>query len=323
MPIYLGVDAGGTKTHALLADEKGQALALGSAGNGRWELVGLEGAYEALNAALTDAFAQAGLSRHDVQASAYGLSGIDWPSDKQLLCTVVDRLGVSGPKECVNDAFVALRAGTANPWGVVIIVGTGTLKAGRNRAGEIARTLGVGPSWCDWGGGDEITASALAAVARAYAGMGPPTSLSEKLAAFANKPDVESLLYATTREGLKLVKATHLVFEAASEGDEVARDILLHAAREIAKGTKWVIRKLRMEDDEFDLVLAGSVIKARETLLIDTLISEVKAFAPGANPVRLTAPPAIGGILLAMDLDGLEPDPAVRDRLIETVSALC
>ncbi len=323
LSIYLGIDAGGTKTHALLADAQGKTLALGCAGCGNWEFSGLETARAAFQAALDDALTQAGLAASDVTASAFGISGLDWPDDEPLLRGIVDKLGLSGPKVLVNDAFVALRAGTLRPWGVVVIAGTGSTKAGRNREGATARTLGLSSTWGDWGGGEDITRAGIAAVALAYAGMGPPTRLSARLAAHGGFPDVPALLRAITRAGYHPRNATHHVFEAASEGDATARAILERGGHELAKGANHVIRKLHMEAETFDLVLAGSVFKATEPLLVNTLVRDVHALAPGAHPVRLSTPPAVGGVLLAMETDGLQPAEDVQARLSEAASALC
>ena len=43
MKYYLGVDVGGTKTHALIADDTGQALGFATGGPGNWEGVGYDG----------------------------------------------------------------------------------------------------------------------------------------------------------------------------------------------------------------------------------------------------------------------------------------
>lgn len=326
MPIFLGGDAGATKTHYLLADETGQALALGCGGCGNWEGIGIDAALVAHRAALDAALRQAGSTVDDITASAFGLAGLDWPSDEPLLRAMIDRLGLPGPKVLVNDGFIALRAGTTQPWGVAVIAGTGSAKSGRNRAGETFRTLGLsgpyGADWGDWGGGEDITDAAVAAVAQAYIGLGPPTLLSERLAAFAGVPDAPTLLREITRGGRQLHGATHVVFDTAAEGDPVARDILVRSARALARSANLVIRKLRMEDEDFELVLAGSVCKNKEPLWMDTLVAEVKAVAPKARPVRLDAPPATGAVLLAMEAAGLQPGPAVRARLLETAKAL-
>ena len=40
---FLGVDIGGTKSHALIADAAGRAVGFGEAGAGNWEDVGYDG----------------------------------------------------------------------------------------------------------------------------------------------------------------------------------------------------------------------------------------------------------------------------------------
>jgi hypothetical protein len=44
----LGVDGGGSKTHALVADERGEVLGFASSGRSNWEDTGLEAAGAAL-----------------------------------------------------------------------------------------------------------------------------------------------------------------------------------------------------------------------------------------------------------------------------------
>src|SRR5690348_13397893 len=95
---YLGIDAGGTKTHALIADQDGAVLGIGRAGTGNWERAGLAGAGQALARALGEALAGAGLRTSDLCAAAYGLAGLDWPSDEARLAPIIDQLSVPGPR---------------------------------------------------------------------------------------------------------------------------------------------------------------------------------------------------------------------------------
>jgi hypothetical protein len=97
---------------------------------------------------------------------------------------------------------------------------------------------------------------------------------------------------------------------------------LQRAGCELADGANFIVRKLRMEGEDFELVLAGSVFKATEPLLRDTLVAAVRAVAPKARPVCLTAPPAVGSVLMAMEAGGLTPGEEVRARLLEGASAL-
>ncbi|MEI6291232.1 MAG: BadF/BadG/BcrA/BcrD ATPase family protein, partial [Chloroflexota bacterium] len=52
---FLGVDVGGTKTHALICDETGNAAGFGKSGPGNWESVGLDGLYKTLEQAINQA----------------------------------------------------------------------------------------------------------------------------------------------------------------------------------------------------------------------------------------------------------------------------
>jgi len=318
---FVGVDAGGTKTHALVADESGEVLGVGRAGTGNWEGVGLDGALAALRQAVGEALAAARTSLQEVTAAGYGLAGLDWPSDEARLRPLVEELGLSGPSVLVNDTFVALRAGAREPWGVVIVAGTGTTAAGRNRRGEMARTLGLGYPFDDWGSAPDLAQAALHAVARAYTGRGPATALSDRLVRLVGAADVADLLEGVSRWRYNLfplvADVVRALMEEADGGDGPAREILLRAGRELGGGAVVVIRRLGMEDEEFDLVLAGGLFRSASPLLLDTLRGTVQAVAPGARLVRLDVPPVVGGVLLAMDAVGWTVTPEVRRRLEE------
>ena len=93
----------------------------------------------------------------------------------------VHPLGLAGPRRLENDSFIALRAGASRPYGVVVIAGTGHVAAGRDPAGRTVRTLGLGPMYGDFGSATDVAEKAVRAVADAYTGRGPATSLSRLL----------------------------------------------------------------------------------------------------------------------------------------------
>ena len=72
MPAYfLGVDIGGTKSHALISDEQGNAVGFGSHGPGNHEAVGYEGLRIALQSVTEKALGMAGLSKAHITASGF------------------------------------------------------------------------------------------------------------------------------------------------------------------------------------------------------------------------------------------------------------
>ena len=168
MRVVLGVDGGGSKTHALVADERGETLGFASSGRSNWEDAGLEAARAALAEAVGGALAAAGVRPGDLAASAFGLAGLDWDDDRPMLAALVDPLGLGGPRTLENDSFIALRAGASRPFGVVVIAGTGTVAAGRDPAGRSFRTFGLGPMYGDFGSATEVAEEAVHAVADAW-----------------------------------------------------------------------------------------------------------------------------------------------------------
>jgi len=103
MPRYfLGLDVGGTKTHALVADEIGRALGFGVGGPGNPQGVGYEGLTRAVVAATHAALAAASLSPDQIAGAGFGIAGFDWPSQRGTTLRALDPLGLHAPLKIVN-----------------------------------------------------------------------------------------------------------------------------------------------------------------------------------------------------------------------------
>ena len=315
---YLGVDAGGTKTHALIADQTGRIHGAGRAGTGNWESVGLEGAARSLAHALDGALSSAGLRKVDLRGAGYGLAGMDWPSDEPRLLPVLRNLELPGLHVLVNDAYVALRAGSDAGYGIAVISGTGVTIAGHNRAGEHFRTFALGGDWGDFGSSSDVVALATRAIAFAYTGRGPATRLTERLLEHYQVRDTCDLVERITRGQAARPngRLAPVVFATAAAGDEVARAVLIEVGQELGRNAVAIARKLQMLDQSFDLVLAGGTFRDPYPLFRDALIELVRASAPHVQPMPLLSAPAIGGALLAMDVAGEAVGAQVRQRLI-------
>ncbi|MFO7171196.1 MAG: BadF/BadG/BcrA/BcrD ATPase family protein [Chloroflexota bacterium] len=253
---YLGIDAGGTKTLALVADGAGRVLGSGRAGTGNWESVGLEGAFQAFDRAASEALRSAGLRPADLSAAGYALAGLDWPSDEGRLAPLLDRLGLPGPRQMVNDAFGALRAGAPDGFGVAVIAGTGSTIAGRNRAGRSFRTFGLGALWGEFQGASGLAFEAFRAMGRHYFGSGPATALEGRILEAYGAESVPALAEMISRGQAPWPDGSlaPLVIAAADGGDDVAIDIVRRAGAELGMNALAVARQLD---------LAGSVVEAR------------------------------------------------------------
>jgi N-acetylglucosamine kinase-like BadF-type ATPase len=316
---YLGVDAGGTKTHALIADTTGRIYGAGRAGTGNWESVGLDGAARSLAQALDGALNSAGMSKADLCGAGYGLAGMDWPSDEPRLLSVLDTLELPGPRVLVNDAYVALRAGSDAGYGIAVISGTGVTVVGRNRAGEHFRTFALGGEWGDFGSSSDVVGLATRAIAYAHTGRGPATRLTERLLEHYQLRDTLDLVERITRGQAAPPngRLAPLVFATAAAGDEVARAVLVEVGQELGRNAVAIACKLQMLDQPFDLVLAGGTFRDPYPLFRDVLIDLVRASAPYVQPAPLLAAPAVGGALLAMEVAGEAVGAHVRHQLVD------
>lgn len=295
----LGIDAGGTKTVALLADGDGRVVAESRGGAANLQTEGelevektlhdvIERATDALEAPLA--------------AVCLGIAGVDREDDAQIIRAVMRRLGFRSNALIVNDALIALVAGAgANP-GVVLISGTGSIAYGVSHRGVAARAGGWGPTLGDEGSGYWIGRRALAAVMRDVDGRGPRTRLTPMVLHHFQLPRPEALvaeIYHQPQGRHAIAALASVVDRARAEGDTVAFDIMCHAAEELAMAAASVIARLDMRGEQFPILLAGGVLRESAWLAIDVQrrLAEV---APRARVAALTQEPALGAVRLAL-----------------------
>lgn len=121
---FLGVDVGATKSHALVANESGQALGFAAGGPGNPLTIGYQGFAELLQAIIQEALGAVGIGEEDIAGTGFGIAGYDWPSQREPILEAIHTLGLGGPLEVVNDALIALLAGASGGWGVAVVAGT-------------------------------------------------------------------------------------------------------------------------------------------------------------------------------------------------------
>jgi N-acetylglucosamine kinase-like BadF-type ATPase len=323
--VVLGIDGGGTKTEALVADERGALLGVGLSGPSNWEDVGLGGAGAAIRVAVGEALHAAGVAVDAVAHAVFGLSGVDWPSDVERLAYAIDPLGLAGGRSVVNDSEIVLRAGTDSPSAIVVLAGGGSVVAGRNAAGDRFRTLGVGSLFGDFSSAIDVSEEAVRAVAHAYTGRGPATALSSLLCRRFDRATPADLLEFLSRRELhgrienEIDNVSPLVIQAAADGDGVARAILDRAGRAMGSDVVLVAARLRMLAEPFDVILAGGFLAAAGDLVTGPLQQSVRLETSDATFTRLETAPAVGAILLALEAVGVDAGEAIRERLAGAV----
>jgi len=295
----LGIDAGGSKTVAWLADADGRVV-----GEGRGSGANLHSAGELATEKALFEVMHAALGDRDTMPAAVcvGMAGMDRPGDEAVVRGVLRRLGCRGQIVVVNDAHVALVAGAGEAPGVVVIAGTGSIAYGIGPAGTAARAGGWGEVYGDEGSAFWVGARALAAVVRAADRRGPATALSALVLRHAGTERIDGLVRQvhTRPDRRQMVAAmAGLVARADADGDAVAAEILRSAASELLIAARSVIEQLGMRGDRFHVVLSGGLFKMAPRLasMLAALVAEV---APKATVGMLTDEPALGAVRLAL-----------------------
>jgi N-acetylglucosamine kinase-like BadF-type ATPase len=315
---FLGVDLGGTKSHAVITDETGAVLGFARGGDGNPEGIGYDGLRDLLKVITGQAAQMAQLDIQQITAAGFGIGGYDWPSQRELNQNAIRAAGLAMPIELVNDAVIGLIAGARQGWGVSIIAGTGCNCWGWDELGNRAQVTGMGQWMGEAAGASELISETLRVISRAWSLRGPQTALTEAICTHVGARDATDLLEGLTVQKYRLkASAAPIVFEIARSGDPVANDLIHWAGKELGNLAVGVIRQLGLQEKEFEVVMAGSFWKG-SPVLAEEAACVVHSIAPRAKFVRLSAPPVTGAVLLAMEVAGLVPWN-IRDHLIATV----
>jgi N-acetylglucosamine kinase-like BadF-type ATPase len=295
----LGIDAGGTKTVCLLADERGRVLAEARGSGANLQASGELEVEKVLHGIMDHA-----LGDRDVRPDAIclGIAGVDRPSDAAAVQGIMRRIGFKTRVLVVNDALIALAAGAGDAPGVVIVAGTGSIAYGRDGNGRAARAGGWGYLFGDEGGGFWIGRAAIAAVVRQYDGRGPATLLTDFVLTEMKLTSPTEVIHAVYDDGLprrSIADIASVVQRAVDAGDAVAADILDRAASELAGAGASVIERLNMRGDAFQIVLSGGIFAGIPALVPD-VTARLMEVAPRSRIHLLDVEPATGAVRLAL-----------------------
>ncbi|MGH2698683.1 MAG: N-acetylglucosamine kinase [Actinomycetota bacterium] len=293
-PLWLGVDAGGTKTHAVIigADDDIEAEAV--AGPGNPLAVGDDVALTSMRTAVIGA-----LRGREPGAAHFGVAGAGRPSDYGRVQRLVARLGLHCPVTVSDDARIAFLA-NADPPGAILVAGTGAMAVAYDAAGESRRAGGHGYLLGDEGSGYWIGVRAVRAALRAVDGRGPATALVDLVLRFFRVESLDDVVSGTYSASVDRSTLAALAPEVVSLDDDVARAIANQAVDELMTALIAVRRHCATGAGGFPVVLAGSLLD-RGGALRPLLTRRLGEALSGARDVPAANPPAAGAARLARE----------------------
>ncbi|MGW1175346.1 N-acetylglucosamine kinase [Kitasatospora sp. NPDC002543] len=248
MTLHLGIDAGGSRTRAVLLDAAGAPVGRAEGPGANPAGTGPDEALDGLAATVSAALD--GRPPGLVSAALIGLAGYRALADPDAFATRLRQaLGLDGPVLLVPDAVPALACGTDARDGTVLIAGTGAVCV--RIAGLRAVTTDGGLGWLlgDEGSGLWIGREA---VRRAHAAPDGPLGLTVRAHCRAATPD-ELVRWAYAGPPRRLAALAEPVCRLAATGDPAALAITEAAADHLAALARATARPGE------PLVLGGSV----------------------------------------------------------------
>lgn len=299
----LGIDAGGTKTHCVIADENENILAEGLAGASQHQLFGIRQTEKNLQLAVSAALKEADLTLQDLSYAVLGMSGADGEDDLALLNPAAEKVLPGVPFRVVHDAWIGMYSALKEPFGVVSICGTGAGHAGRNRQGDELTLRNLDYRLGNYGGGSDLVEKALHYAFRSDEGTYEKSALEAAVPPIfgvSTMEDVCRLLKQNPLSDKERYQLPITVFQLANSGDSVCRMLIQDLGHEEGLYAAAVIRRLHMENEQVPVVLIGSLFHSDDPLLLDPFMEAVRTAAPAAYPVLPTRKPVTGAVRMAL-----------------------
>jgi N-acetylglucosamine kinase-like BadF-type ATPase len=303
--IVLGMDIGGTKSHAVLADESGRILGEGYGGAGNINFIPLQMAEESFTEAITTARKKAGIKK---LATEFAVIGIEPQPEPLFPCLK----RVAAPKKIIRkqEGECSMVGGLAEKVGISLIAGTGSVGWGRNAAGEVHETSCWGPIG-DEGSAYWLAEHGLNAAFCAEDKRGPYTRMHEKvcerLGGVSNIRENITLLYTSQDFRKEVSQYSKIVMDLATADppDKVMRDIVHEGAELLAHILAVCAEALHMHTGPYKVAATGSLV-TKVPYYFNQVQTRLQKRHAGAQMVLPRFSPGVGAVLIALDMIGVE-----------------
>jgi len=281
MAVLLGVDAGASRTRAVVADGSGRELARGEGGPGAMRVVGAATSAAAIQSACREALQRARLEA-PVDVLVVGAAGAGREPERTELEQALAALTLAGRLVVTSDAEIALAAAFGEAPGIVLLAGTGSVAWARLPDGSRARAGGLGSLLGDQGSGYDLALSGLRSAALAAQGFGNATALTQKLFGQIGA-DVERLpQWAAQASAADVAALAPHVLDAAQAGDAVARKIVEAGADFLARHARALAHRFN-KGGKVAVAFGGGLLQYRNDYR-QLVAGRVALLAPNTEP---------------------------------------
>jgi len=303
--IVIGIDGGGTKTRAIVADADGKWIAdvVGPASAVRPGKV--EHSAEVIAQTVQDALAACGMTNVRPRVLCVGVAGVGREPAREALWQALLARDIADDVVIHADFTVALDDAFGDGPGILLISGTGSVAFGRSPAGSGGRAGGWGPVMGDEGSGAWIGRRALGIVCAASDGREPETALTGAILTATQTNDVTQLVdWAGNAPPSQLATLAPIVMSVADAGDLRANSLVTLAVEELVLHVRALARSLFVDERAaIPVALTGGML-SRGTTLRKRLEHRLRSAVPGAQVLTREVDPARGAVHGALRMMG-------------------
>ncbi|MFM2082773.1 MAG: hypothetical protein RL380_1464, partial [Verrucomicrobiota bacterium] len=294
-PLFLGIEGGGTRTVALLADAYGQLVKRVEAGPANLRLL--------TDAQLLKHFRALAKNFPRPTALGIGLAGVRTEADRQRIISMASKVWPRVPCVATDDLETALAAAPlaiaqAVPR-ILVLSGTGSCCFGKNADGKTAKAGGWGHVLGDGGSAYQIAMIALQwSVSGIDRGGGLPPLGGRLLRALQLNEPTEFIAWAQAASKTEIAALAVEVFAAAWRGDGLARNVLKMSALDLVGDASACARSLGAKRSAVEFIFAGSNL-LKQPGYARLVAAQLKHAWPGARITSLMCESAWGAVELA------------------------
>lgn len=299
--LVVGVDGGGSKTRALLADERGARIAESTGDASAVRPGDAERSAGVIAGVVRDVLEDAGKSGSRPRVLCAGVAGVGRESEREALHEALVAQDIADEIVVQSDFLIALDDAFGDGPGVLLIAGTGSSAFGRSPAGSQARCGGWGPVIGDEGGGAWIGRRALSVVAAASDGREPETALTGAILTATESTEAADLIrWAAGAAPARLATLAPVVISVADTGDLRANAIVSMAVEELALHVRALARQLFVDErTSVPVALTGGLLNKGSSFR-KRLEHRMKTAVPGAQLHSADVDPARGAVRAAL-----------------------
>lgn len=241
---YLGIDGGGTRTTAVVTDEKGNTITKKTGRTINFYSVGNETARNNLSDLMNEITAETGIK--SFESAFIGCSALDCEADEETTDMLCKGIINTEKIKMHSDVYIALKSVKGAKFPCVAICGTGSIAAAEDNDGGIHVSGGWGHILGDEGSAYSIAVNTLKICCQ-MCDKGEKTPLLDSANEFFGTDDFRKtidIIYSPDMTKDRLARFASVL----DESDETVSEIIKNEARRFAVTVATLLKKVKQCD---------------------------------------------------------------------------